>query len=68
MGATSSIGKRALQIAVTVCSLVPIIAGGAGVLLGPVLVTDGANGDRDLDSHSIDDNDHDHHIFIYIGH
>jgi hypothetical protein len=43
-------GKRVLQFAVAVCSLVPILAGGAGVLLGPALVN-GAGGDRDLDSH-----------------
>jgi hypothetical protein len=42
-------GKYALQIAVAVCSLVPILAGGAGVLLGPALVANA--GDRDLDSH-----------------
>ena len=41
-------GKRLLQIAVAICSLVPIAAGGAGLLLGPALVA--AAGDRDLDS------------------
>jgi hypothetical protein len=51
MRSTSSTGKRALQIAVTVCSLVPILAGGAGILLGPVLVSGAGGGDRDLDSH-----------------
>jgi hypothetical protein len=42
-----------LQIAVAACSLVPITAGAAGVLLGPALVAAagaGADG-RDLDSH-----------------
>jgi hypothetical protein len=46
---TPPLEKRLLQIAVAVCSLVPILAGGAGLLLGPALV--GAAGDRDLDSH-----------------
>jgi hypothetical protein len=41
--------RRLLQIAVAVCSLVPILAGGAGVLLGPALVAGAA--ERDLDSH-----------------
>jgi hypothetical protein len=40
---------RLLQTAVAVCSLVPILAGGAGVLLGPALVA-GAS-ERDVDSH-----------------
>jgi hypothetical protein len=48
---TPSTEKRALQIAVAVCSLVPILAGGAGVLLGPALVTHVVDSDRDLDSH-----------------
>jgi hypothetical protein len=46
---TPPIEKRLLQTAVAVCSLVPIAAGGAGMLLGPALVA-GA-GDHDLDSH-----------------
>ena len=41
--------KRLLQIAVAVSSLVPIAAGGAGLLLGPALVA--AEGGHDLDSH-----------------
>jgi hypothetical protein len=42
-------GKRALQLAVAVCCLVPIAAGGAGMVLGPALV---AGADMaDLDSH-----------------
>jgi hypothetical protein len=41
--------KRLLQIAVAVCSLVPIAAGGAGLLLGPALVANA--GTPDLDSH-----------------
>jgi len=41
-------GKLLLQSAVAVCSLVPIAAGGAGVVLGPALVgTDGGGGDLD---------------------
>jgi hypothetical protein len=46
--------KLLLQISVTVCSLVPILAGGAGVVLGPALVSPGlvVGGDGpDLDSH-----------------
>jgi hypothetical protein len=49
LGANS--GKRVLQFAVAVGSLVPILAGGAGVLLGPALVSGAGGGDRDLDSH-----------------
>jgi len=41
--------RRALQIAVALCSLVPITAGGAGMLLGPALVA--GTGTPDLDSH-----------------
>jgi hypothetical protein len=41
--------RRALQIAVALCSLVPITAGGAGMLLGPALVA--SIGTHDLDSH-----------------
>ena len=44
-------GHRALQGVVAVCSLVPILAGSAGMLLGPALVTASAEADRDLDSH-----------------
>lgn len=44
-------GKRALQLAVALCSLVPIVAGGAGMLLGPALVSGAAGDDRDLDGH-----------------
>ena len=40
--------KRALQIAVLVGSLVPIIAGGAGMLLGPWMAESAPRG---LDSH-----------------
>jgi hypothetical protein len=46
---TPAVERRLLQIAVAVCSLVPILAGGAGVLLGPGLVH-GAAG-PELDSH-----------------
>jgi hypothetical protein len=41
--------KLLLQLAVAVCSLVPIAAGGAGVVMGPSLVGGGDSGD--LDSH-----------------
>jgi hypothetical protein len=41
--------RRTLQIAVGLCSLVPITAGGAGMLLGPALVA--STGTPDLDSH-----------------
>jgi hypothetical protein len=45
-------GKRLLQLAVTVCSLVPIGAGAAGIIMGPAMVGAGAaDGARDLDSH-----------------
>jgi hypothetical protein len=46
-------GKRALQVAVAVCCLVPIAAGGAGIVLGPALVVgaDPGPGAGDLDSH-----------------
>jgi Domain of unknown function (DUF4345) len=49
--------KRLLQIAVALASLVPIAAGGAGVLLGPAMIagagvaTGVGMGERDLDSH-----------------
>ena len=46
---TPVVERRLLQIAVAVCSLVPIAAGGAGLLLGPALVAGAA--DQDLDSH-----------------
>jgi hypothetical protein len=45
------IEKRALQIAVALGSLVPIGAGGAGVLLGPAMLGAAAVGSADLDSH-----------------
>jgi hypothetical protein len=50
--------KLLLQASVTVCSLVPILAGGAGLVLGPALVSPGLVGENmaggdgaDLDSH-----------------
>jgi hypothetical protein len=43
--------KLLLQVTVTVCSLVPILAGGAGVVLGPALVGGGSGDGHDLDSH-----------------
>jgi len=45
------IGKRTLQMAVAICSVVPIAGGAAGVLLGPAMVGDPATDFRDLDSH-----------------
>lgn len=47
----TAIEKRTLQIAVALGSLVPIGAGGAGVLLGPVMLGAAAVGSADLDSH-----------------
>jgi hypothetical protein len=43
------VSRRALQIAVALCSLVPILAGGAGVWVGPALVS--LAGGADPDSH-----------------
>lgn len=44
--------RRLLQIVVAALSLVPILAGGAGVLVGPVFVgVEVGPGDTDLDSH-----------------
>jgi uncharacterized membrane protein YfcA len=43
--------KRALQIAVALGSLVPIGAGGAGVLLGPRMLGAAAVASGDLESH-----------------
>jgi hypothetical protein len=43
--------KLLLQVTVTVCSLVPILAGGAGVVLGPALVGGGGGEGHDPDSH-----------------
>jgi hypothetical protein len=43
--------RRLLQIAVAVGSLVPILAGGAGILLGPRLLGPDAVASVDLDSH-----------------
>ncbi len=43
--------RRALQIVVTIGSLVPISAGSAGILLGPRLVGSASIGAGDLDSH-----------------
>ena len=48
-GATAS--RRLLQAMVLALSVVPIGAGGAGVLLGPALVGAGGTGSVDLDSH-----------------
>ncbi len=43
--------RRLLQVAVAIGSLVPIIGGAAGVLLGPALVTSNPVAAGDLDSH-----------------
>jgi hypothetical protein len=48
---SSGMERRVLQIIVAVCCLVPIGAGGAGMLLGPRMVGVAANGASDLDSH-----------------
>src|SRR5690348_13260367 len=50
-GLRSGGARRALQGVVAVCSLVPIVAGTAGLLLGPALVATTGEADRDLDSH-----------------
>jgi hypothetical protein len=47
----SGMERRSLQIIVVVSSLVPIGAGGAGMLLGPRMLGVGAAGSGDLDSH-----------------
>jgi hypothetical protein len=44
-------GKPALQIAVAVCSVVPIAAGAAGMLLGPAMLGGDAVAAPDLDGH-----------------
>jgi hypothetical protein len=43
--------RRALQVAVAIACLVPISAGGAGVLLGPAMMGLRAGGSADLESH-----------------
>jgi hypothetical protein len=50
-GARASNGKRALQVAVAVCSLVPIAAGAGGMLLGPAFLGNSVADFPDLDSH-----------------
>jgi hypothetical protein len=45
------IERRALRVAVAIGSLVPIGAGGAGVWLGPRMLSPVATGSGDLDSH-----------------
>ncbi|HEY1503663.1 MAG TPA: DUF4345 domain-containing protein [Stellaceae bacterium] len=47
----TSNGKRALQVVVAFCSVVPLAAGAAGMILGPALITNGAGDNRDLDGH-----------------
>jgi hypothetical protein len=49
--AGSTTSRRLLQGTVLALSVVPIGAGGAGVLLGPALVGAGGTGSVDLDSH-----------------
>jgi hypothetical protein len=43
--------KRALQVVVAVCSLVPIAAGAGGMLLGPALLRNPVADSPDLDGH-----------------
>jgi hypothetical protein len=45
--------RRCLQAAILVACLVPLLAGGAGVIVGPAMVAgiDPGEGPRDLDSH-----------------
>ncbi len=43
--------KRALQVVVAVCCLVPLLAGGAGMIMGPAMVDPVAAFSRGLDSH-----------------
>jgi hypothetical protein len=47
----STFEKRALQVAVAIACLVPLGAGGAGVLLGPRMLGSGIVAATDLDSH-----------------
>ncbi len=44
-------GRQALQVAVTLLSLIPISTGAAGVLLGPEFLNGGEGGTPSLDSH-----------------
>ena len=48
---SARIGKRALQAVVAIGSLVPIAAGGAGVILGPGFFGDHTVASADLDGH-----------------
>ena len=50
MASSATLEKRALQLAVGVACLVPILAGGAGMLQGPGTLYQGMIG-LDLDSH-----------------
>jgi hypothetical protein len=43
--------RRALQIVVAIASLVPILGGAAGIILGPLLVDERSAHTADLDSH-----------------
>ena len=47
----STFEKRALQVAVAIACLVPLGAGGAGMLLGPRMLGSGIVAATDLDSH-----------------
>lgn len=49
--ASASNSKHALQVAVAIASVVPIVAGAAGILLGPTMLGDGAPDTPDLDGH-----------------
>ena len=44
-------GKRLLQVTVAVLGLVPVVAGGTGIALGPAAIADMALWPVDLDSH-----------------
>ncbi len=47
----AEVSRRLLQTTVATLSLIPIMAGAAGVFLGPDFVGDAAEGSTDLDSH-----------------
>jgi uncharacterized protein DUF4345 len=49
--ASASNSKHALQVAVAIASVVPIVAGTAGLLLGPAMLADDAPDTPDLDGH-----------------
>lgn len=45
------LSRRALQVAVAVFSLVPVIAGLAGMIMGPAMIVGAENGVVSMDSH-----------------